>query len=276
MMDAKQQCNFFLLRYVPDAVKNEFVNVGLVLLPQSGAPELRFTRDWSRVKCLDAEADLELLQALESDLRRQLEIDDGGRDSILRRIQDSFSNALQPSEAKACLADSPKAEADELARIYLERERRRATREPSRRLAILDHMRREFEIAGVWDAMRHEIRAAQYTRAGDPLRIDCGYESRTEKTGTTVKMFHAMSLAGDPNAAKLLAFSFPALAAGIRKAEGSRAELTAIVEDEPASGENAEAAAFARETLEQNAIHVAPLGKMPGIAARAAREMGFM
>ena len=36
-MAPKQQCRFFLLRYVPDAVKNEFVNVGLVLLPDAGA-----------------------------------------------------------------------------------------------------------------------------------------------------------------------------------------------------------------------------------------------
>ncbi|MGH9568534.1 MAG: DUF3037 domain-containing protein, partial [Candidatus Angelobacter sp.] len=39
----RQQCNFFLLRYVPDTVKNEFVNVGLVLLPEAGIPEIRFT-----------------------------------------------------------------------------------------------------------------------------------------------------------------------------------------------------------------------------------------
>lgn len=41
--------------------------------------------------------------------------------SILRKIQDSFSNGLQPSDFKACLAESPSLEADELARIYLER-----------------------------------------------------------------------------------------------------------------------------------------------------------
>ncbi|MGH9564732.1 MAG: DUF3037 domain-containing protein, partial [Candidatus Angelobacter sp.] len=46
----RQQCNFFLLRYVPDTVKNEFVNVGLVLLPEAGIPEIRFTHDWSRVR----------------------------------------------------------------------------------------------------------------------------------------------------------------------------------------------------------------------------------
>src|SRR6185312_251316 len=102
----QQQCSFFLLRYVPDAVKNEFVNIGLVLLPPAGPAELRFTKDWARVKCLDAEADVDLLQSLETDLRNQLQGMDGNRDLIVRRIQDSFSNAVQPSELKACLTDS--------------------------------------------------------------------------------------------------------------------------------------------------------------------------
>jgi hypothetical protein len=58
MMPEKTQCRFFVLRYAPDAVKNEFVNVGLVLLPPSGGAHVRFTRDWSRVLCLDPEADV--------------------------------------------------------------------------------------------------------------------------------------------------------------------------------------------------------------------------
>ena len=132
-MAGKVQCRFFILRYAPDAVKNEFINVGLVLLPPAGGAQVRFTRDWSRVLCLDPEADVEMLQALENDLRNQLHEMNGDRDLILRRIQDSFSNAIQPSEFQACLAGSPVTEADELARLYLERPRRRQkTREPIR------------------------------------------------------------------------------------------------------------------------------------------------
>jgi len=133
-MTEKTQCRFFVLRYAPDAVKNEFVNVGLVLMPPAGSAQVRFTRDWSRVLCLDPEADVEVLQALEADLRDKLREMNGDHDFILRRIQDSFSNAVQPTEFQACLADSPAAEADELARLYLDRPRRRQpTREPGAR-----------------------------------------------------------------------------------------------------------------------------------------------
>ena len=120
-------------------------------------------------------------------------------------MQDSFSNALQPSEFKACLAESPVAEADELARIYLERPRRRGSRELSSRQAIHQRMRGEFERVGAWELMWRDIPAARFTRPGDPLKIDAGYA-----TGETVKMFHALSLEHDVNAAKVLGFSFPA------------------------------------------------------------------
>jgi hypothetical protein len=270
-MATKENCTFSLLRYVPDAVKNEFVNVGLVLLPAAGRPELRFTRDWSRVRCLDPQADLELLESLEADLREKLHDLNGDRDFILRRMQDSFSNALQPTEFKACLADSPAAEADELARLYLERPRRRGTREASSRQVIHQHMREEFERAGVWPLMRRDIRAAEYTRSGDPLKIDCGYAA--DKSINAVKMFHAVSLQTDVNAAKVLAFSFPRLADGIAQKEGKRALLTAVVEDDLARDD--EGVNFALETLEQQQITIAPLAQMAAIAATAAKELGL-
>jgi hypothetical protein len=267
-MTEMEKCNFFLLRYVPDAVKNEFVNVGLVLLPQAGEAQLRFTRDWSRVKCLDPQADLELLEAMESDLREKLRAMNGDRDFILRKIQDSFSNAVQTSEFKACAVASPAAEADELARLYLERRRPRQSREAGGRQAILAAMRQEFESAGVWLAMRKEIRAADYTRRGDPLKIDCGYASNG-----SVKLFHALGLTNDANAAKVLAFSFPALAEGVQKKDGKRAQLTAVVEDDLPGDE--EQIAFSIETLSQQGISVAPLAQMASLASLAAREMGM-
>ncbi|HEX7727891.1 MAG TPA: DUF3037 domain-containing protein, partial [Terracidiphilus sp.] len=49
-------CQFQLLRYVPDAVRNEFVHVG-VILREGGRTEVRLTHDWRRVRCLDPDAD---------------------------------------------------------------------------------------------------------------------------------------------------------------------------------------------------------------------------
>ncbi len=267
-MAERMQCRFFVLRYAPDAVKNEFINVGLVLLPPAGGAQVRFTRDWSRVLCLDPDADVEMLQALENDMRNQLREMNGDRDLILRRIQDSFSNAVQLSDFQACLASSAVEEADELARLYLERPRRpQPAREPGARVAIVARMRSAFEATGVWPLMQEKIPVSRYTRSGDPLKIDCGYSPNG-----TVKLFHAVTLNSDVNAAKVLAFSFPQLVQGIRKAEGKQALLTAIVEDDLPLDESV---TFARETLEQNAIRIAPVSTMPQIAREAARELGI-
>ncbi len=262
----RQQCNFFLIRYVPDAVKNEFVNIGVVLMPPAGEPELRFTHDWARVRCVDPQADVEMLEAVEADLRKQMRDVHGDREALLRRMQDSFSNALQPSEFKACLVESPVAEADELARIYLERPRRRGSRERSSRQAIYQRMRGEFERVGVWDLMWRDIPAAQFTRSGDPLKIDMGYSA-----GSQVKMFHALSLEHDVNAAKVLSFSFPRVAEGILRSQNQQAELTAIVEDELPGDD--ESISFALETLRASEIKIASLQQMSQIANVAAREL---
>ena len=76
-MKKRRQCEFFLLRYVPDAVKDEFVNVGVVLVESGGGwADVRFTHDWKRVRCLDPDADVEMLEGLEREIKRA---DAGGR-----------------------------------------------------------------------------------------------------------------------------------------------------------------------------------------------------
>src|ERR1700690_2061246 len=75
-MPAPNQCEFFLLRYVPNVVKEEFVNIGVVLLEEgeSGFTGVRFTRDWRRARCFDPDADIELLESYEADLQLRLEL----------------------------------------------------------------------------------------------------------------------------------------------------------------------------------------------------------
>src|SRR3954462_11997898 len=65
-------CEFQLLSYVPDPVRNEAVHIGVILREQGSASpaEVRFTRDWRRVRCLDPDADTALLEGMESELRR--------------------------------------------------------------------------------------------------------------------------------------------------------------------------------------------------------------
>jgi hypothetical protein len=223
-------CEFFLVRYVPDAVKGEFVNVGVVLREtgsRATPPEtrVRFTRDWARVRCLDADADIGLLEALEGEIEARLKLGLADLKPILAQIEDSFSNSIQMTEARACLAETLPAELDLLIQMYVDHRRERRIRVGTGRAAIAGQMRTQFERAGVWPLMRKRIPASLYTRPGDPLRLDCGY-----RPNGVIKIFHAVSLDGDVEAAKVLAFSAPRLREGITRVEGAKLELTAVVE----------------------------------------------
>jgi len=274
-----RQCHFFLLRYVPDVVKGEFVNLGVVLLEEgdNGFTDVRFLRDWRRVRGLDPEADIELLESYEAELRRLLQarapeiINYHGpvsrREWLLAQIRDSFSGALEVTAMTAVLTASPQAELGKLAQMYLESERH-AQRAQSGRRVIYNAMRGAFEQAGVWQSpqMRKDIAVAQYTRRGDPLKIDCGY-----RPNGMLHLFHAVSLATDVNSAKVLAFSYSEMRDGLRAAENAMSHLTAITEDDLDPRD--EAIAFALATLQDSNITVARVSTMPQIAERARREL---
>ncbi|MGA8042291.1 MAG: DUF3037 domain-containing protein [Terracidiphilus sp.] len=269
----RRNCEFQLLRYVPDAVRNEYVHIGVLLREQggTGAPEVRFTRDWRRVRCLDPDADTALLESMESELRQRLAADADGR---LRRIlEESLSLNVQMTAPKAYLAESLSAGLDELMRLYVDPPARERTQRLSGRAAVLQKMRAEFERAGVWDLLRKRIPASQYTRPGDPLRIDAGY-----RPNGIIRMFQAVSLEPGVEMAKVLAFSAASLRAGVERIEKAALELTAIIEPAAklASEDDAERLALYRfgvETMEEHQIRVLTTSDMERVAETARREL---
>jgi hypothetical protein len=226
-LDTRMPCEFFLIRYVPDPVKGEFTNIG-VLLRQAGRDEsavVRFTRDWSRVNCVDPDADILLLEALEAEIDSRIRAEAQESKSIVAVIGETFSNSIQMTEARACLAENLVTELELLMRMYVEPLQVKRTRKKAGRAAIAGAMRTQFERAGVWGLMRKRIAASLYTLPGDPMKIDCGY-----RPNGVIKMFHAVSLDGDIDAAKVLAYSAPRLRDGVTRVEAARLELTAVVE----------------------------------------------
>lgn len=288
---ARRACEFQLLRYVPDPVRNEYVHIGVVLRetePGGGPAQtlVRFTRDWRRVRCLDPDADTAVLEGMESELRRRLlpdgeEMEAGGK---LRKIlEESLSLGVQMTEAKAYLAESLPAGVEELMRLYVDPPPREKLPKLSGRAALQAEMRRAFEHAQVWDLMRKRIAASDYTRPGDPLRIDAGY-----RPNGLVRMFHAVSL--EPGnvtgleMAKVLAFSSAALRAGVERVEKAELELTAIIEPVAklgaVSGESGEAEPerlalyrFSVETMEEHRIRVLTTSDLGRVAETARREL---
>ena len=264
-MIATKQLAFSLIRYIPNVVAGEFVNIGVVLFDEEGGAHLRFTRDWRRVRALDPAADIETLLALEEDLNAQLQGGVLDRATLLTKLQDYLSNGIEVTATQGVLAEGAAAELDTLARMYLEH-RRAATREAAGRAAIYASMKEAFSEAGVWQHMRHRIAASQYTHKGDPLKIDCGY-----RPNGVIKLFQALSLESDTDAAKVLAFSYPELRDGILRAENAKAELTAIVEG--GLERKDDQVAFALAVLARSEIRTLTTAEVPQIARQARAEL---
>src|SRR5579864_7407063 len=158
-MSDPQQCDFLLMRYVPDSFKNEFVNIGVMLLAREGDfADVRFTRNWSRVRCLDPQADIDLLDALETDIRDQLQGTRESRNQLVYRLQETLSTGLQLSQPNALLSDSPPKDLKQLAKTYLEPPKPKRESKIGARQQIVVRMQQAFESAGVWDALNKKIK----------------------------------------------------------------------------------------------------------------------
>lgn len=267
----RRNCRFQLLRYVPDPVRNEFVNIGVILREDGKGVEVKFTHDWRRIRCLDPDADTAVLEGMEAELRQILQTDDGRVQKIL---EEALSLNVQWTEPKAYLAESLTAGLEELMKLYVEMPKRERESKLRGRAAIQAEMRGEFERAGVWDLMRKHIRAADYTRPGDPLRLDAGY-----RPNGVIRIFHAVSLDPGVEAAKILAFSSAALHAGVERIEKAKLDLTAIIEpaskissteDDP---ERHQLYRFGIETMEEHHIRVLTTTDLPRIAETARHEL---
>ncbi len=103
-------------------------------------------------------------------------------------------------------------------------------------------------------------------------------------------MFHAVSLEGDLETAKVLAFSIAGLREGVRRVDQADLELTAVVEplgawEDRITGKAARTAAaaidtdrvaqyrFAVETMERETIRVLTTSDLPRVAEAARREL---
>ncbi|MFZ0958132.1 MAG: DUF3037 domain-containing protein [Candidatus Sulfotelmatobacter sp.] len=268
-MAEKRQLEFFLLRYVPDAVKGEFVNFGLMAIENGpdGAQliDVRFTRDWGRVLCLDPQADLDVLSALQKEIRQEI-----GRKrdelTLLRKMEDSFSGVVQLSPVVPVLTErTAVSEIEDVARIFLETAKVHRTREPAGRQKILVTMRDEFEKAGVL-ALLNAVPAEPYTKPGDPFEFDFGY-----RYGSEIKLFHAVSMRASVDSAVMLAARYPKIVPMMAQLTATTPLLTAVVEAE--LDRTRSEIGFALEMMEESGIMVATTREIAGIAEVARVEL---
>jgi hypothetical protein len=266
-MTKKKHLEFVLLRYVADTIRQITLPIGIVMYEpgrEGKFADVQFTRDWRQVRCIDPQADVEMLAALEEEIRSRLVLYDD-RSEVLRQLQDSFSNVVQVSRAKACLAEDPAHEIKAMASMYLEAGKVGRIREETAHQQILASMRGSFKNEGI-EKLVVPVPVAPYTRPGDPFRFDFGYRVRDE-----IKLFHAVSLKASVDAAVMLAARYPKIAPVMSAKTEAGLALTAVIDDDLDRGQDR--IQFALGMMEEEKIQIAVAAEMPMIAVVARREL---
>jgi hypothetical protein len=270
-MAEKRQLELYLLRFLPHALRDDFVTVGVLLLESDGGfAEVRFTRDWRMLQCVAPDVELEWFELVESEIRGRL----GSlrrRDEIMQLVNERFGTMIDVAPTKAVITEDPAKEMEVLASMYLV-PTERGERSPSRtgRVAIVGTMKEAFSEAGVLELMQRDLDVVRYTGQGDPFRIDFGY-----RVGSAVKMFHAVSVAANVDQALALAYRYSRVDPGMRR-EQLQASLTAVVDIRMVDQRMAppdERTRFAIGMLEQNSVRVRTVGEMAEIAGEVRREL---
>jgi hypothetical protein len=255
-----RQLEFFLLRYAGDATNGESVNLGVVAIaPESSGPgfaDVRFAHDWRRLRCFDPLVDTEELEALEREIRRDLQ-DPQRRVELLKRTGDAWSNLVRCEPLQGCLTESPAKEIEVLSSLYLETPGVAEKRDLGGRQRIVSHIKDELERAGVLPFMQRDISMSEYTRPGDPMKLDFGYPLRD-----SFKFLQAVSLRQRVDSGLTLAARFPQIAASMQAKKNLRAWLTAVVEDDLLKRDEVD---FTLDMMSESGIVVARVSDMPGI-----------
>jgi len=264
------QCSYFLVRYVPDTAREEFLNIGVFLhIPSEDFLDCLFTDDMRRIKRFHPQADTELLRELQSYFEQQIKEHEADLSGYLREMQESYSNLIQVSPPRSCLAAEPQAEIQELFARYVGSRRAGPPAQDTRmriKLRLTDALRRH----GVLDHPNLEkgVPAEQWTQKGDPLCFDFGYRpwQAEGKPNGHIKLIHALSLRRDKETAHVLANTL----GYVRKKEP--AELTAVVEALPAADD--ETARYSQRILLDAEIRLQPLADIEPFAESVRAELG--
>ncbi|HWX39021.1 MAG TPA: DUF3037 domain-containing protein [Candidatus Sulfotelmatobacter sp.] len=259
--EALQSCAYHVVRYQPNLVRDEWVNIGVLLLipphgngqaPGAGRVRQRWLEepaDLARLRRLHPAVDEDLLLRLPAAFDQQFAGREMDAEAILEKFDDTLSNAVQLAPRKGLLSRDPDAELDRLFRDQVEpvREARRGPAEVRTRGDVRARAADFFRSAKILRFMQRGVRVEEYTAPGDPMRIDFAYR----RNGTR-GFVHSLALGRDPGQAKLLAFT-----AGAIRERVPHSEFLAVTEREPARGNARDQ--FVSEILRETGVRVLPL-----------------
>jgi len=259
----ERACAYRVLRYTPNLVRDEWVNIGvLVFDPANGERRLRLIEEpeeYARVRRLHPEADEPLLRALRNDLEDRFataselfrgngEAYEGGNGradwlKLLGKWDDTLSNALQLAPQKGVYASDLDAETERLYADHVAPQRGAArAAAPGSRGMIRSYCAQVLRQARLWERLQKGVRAEEFTFPGDPMRIDYGYR----RNGTR-GFVQTLSVTRAPGEAKSLAYTVERIRNKVKASE-----FTAVT-DVHLIAEN-ERHRFVQETLREAGV----------------------
>jgi hypothetical protein len=257
----RQTLRYRILRYTPNLVRDEWINIG-VLLEQvpadSLAPDapaarravrlLDDERGFSRLRRLHPSADETLLRGLGPEFEARLGGTEESAGKYLSKLEDSLSNVLQFSPQRAVLAEDFETEMDRLYREHVAPPAAARTGiVESTKEWIRARLNDIFRRRRILEKLQRGVRVEEFTQAGDPFRIDYAY-----RYNGTRGYLHAVALGRDYSPAKVFAYTAERI-----RAKSPHAEFTAITEVPP-SRENRRHE-FILRLFEDQQIAVLPL-----------------
>jgi len=253
---ALRPCAYHVVRYTPNLIRDEWVNIGILLFdPASGRLLQRMVEEpaeFARVRRLHPTANEELLRRLSDEFASPSPSANGQAQSYIARLEQTLSNTIQLSPQRGLLAEDLDAELERLYRDHVEAPRQgRLAEDVASRSGIRARASQVFRGTGIWPRLERRLRVDEFTYAGDPLRLDYGYR----RNGTR-GFVQALSLSRDPGQAKVLAFTADAI-----RRKLAQTEFVAVTEAEPRPQENARHR-FVMGLLEAREIGVVPLARL--------------
>ncbi|MGD0908095.1 MAG: DUF3037 domain-containing protein [Candidatus Acidiferrales bacterium] len=251
-----QPCAYHVVRYQPNLIRDEWINIGVLLLdPSSGRVRQRWLEepaDFARLRRLHPAADEELLLRLPAAFDREFAGRRMDAEAILDTFDRTLSNAVQLSPRKGVLSHDPDAELDRLFHEQVEplREARRGPIEIRTRNDVRAQAADYFRTEKILRLMQRGVRVEEFTVPGDPMRIDFSYR----RNGTR-GFVHAVALGRDPGQAKLLAFTAEAI-----RERTNHSEFLAVTERAPVRGNVRDG--FVTGVLAESDIRVVPLAEL--------------
>jgi hypothetical protein len=273
MADAEhyKQCSLYVVQYVPDAVRGEFLNIGVFLFsPRENYLGCLFTDDFRRIKRFHPQADLEFLRELQQDFEQQIDEHSDELENYLSWMGQSFSNLVRIAPVRACLLRDPADEIQDVFNRYVGI-RVEGTLPVDTRVRIKQRLRLSFVRAGLWNEpqLERNIPAARWTQPNDTFAFDFGYrpDEVAGRPNGHMKFIHSLSLKRDVELAKVLVYTMD----HVRRS--GPAELTAVVEGIPPRED--EAATLSQNILVEAGISIQPIALADQYAQSIRRELGI-